>query len=725
MAIIIENNVFHLQNDKISYIMEIVDNKYLVHRYFGKKIKKYNGSGKIKYFKRGHNTTHNISEENVSFDDYPFEYPIRGKGDYRIDAFSIQNNDNINHTELYFKEAKILDKKPIINGLPSLYSKDNDTETLLIICEDDVIKIRIYMYYTIFKNNGIITKHQKIENYGKNSLFITKAKSSSLELPAKEYKFLSLYGTHIKEANIEKFPLHHGIQKIESVRGVSSHQYQPFFALISPETNEFYGEVYAFQLIYSGNFVAEVEKDQFNNIRAQIGINPDTFKWKLEKDEIFETPEAILNYSNEGLNGMSRNFHKLYKNNLIPEKEKSKERPILLNSWEAMYYETTEKKVKEQIELAKEIGIELFVLDDGWFRKENSSKNSMGDWEVNQKKLPCGIKGISDFVHKKGMKFGLWFEPEAVSEDSQLFKKHKDWVLHVPNYSMTKGRNEYLLDLSNEKVIDYILHVFDRYLSNNDIDYIKWDMNRPLTEVNSTTLEKDRKNEVYHRYILGLYKILKTVMKKYPNVLIEGCSSGGGRFDLGILAYVAQNWTSDNTDAFDRAIIQNNFSLLYPPITMGAHVSITPNHQTGREISLETRYNVAELFNLGYEFDFSKLDDSTKKQIVKQIIRRKKYRKFIENSEFYRLETPNDNYIMWAIMNPDKTECIVTLIQKYFNPITSHGKFVLKILEDNYIYEEINTKKIFGGDELNNIGFTIPLIKKDYKTFVYHFKKLK
>lgn len=716
--------IVQLSNDTISYVMEVIDGKNLIHRYFGKKIRKYRKSGIPSYFKRGYNTEHKSSVENVSFDDFPFEYPVGGHGDFRIPAFAITQESGITFCEPLFKSWRILENKPRIKGMPQIHTEKGEVETLEIICEDDKAKVRLYLYYSIFSEKGIVLRHQKVENFGNQIIRIQNIQSMSMELSAEEYECLSLYGTHAKEANIQRFPLHYGIQKIESTRGSSSPQHQPFFGILKPETNEETGKVWAAHLIYSGNFQAQIEKEQFGNIRTQIGINPDTFCWRLAPGEVFETPEAILNYSDQGLNGMRRNFHWLYLNYLIPERFRKGTRPILLNSWESMYCDVNLEKIDIQSDLAKKIGIELFVLDDGWFRKENNTHSSMGDWNCNEEKLPGGIAKVSEMIHEKGMKFGLWFEPEAISDDSTLYQEHPEWVLHVPGYQPVKGRHEYLLDLSREDVCDHLVKILDQYLKDGKIDYIKWDMNRPLTDVNSMQLTKDQKDEVSHRYILGLYSVLDRITTKYPEVLIEGCSSGGARFDPGMLYYVPQNWTSDNTDALDRAMIQKGYSLLYPPIAMGAHVSIVPNHQTGRSTSLDARYQVARLFNLGYELDLTKCSKEERQDISLQIKEHKKEREWIQEGSLIYHEVPNDNYIAWSIISKDQSENITIIMQKLFDPRFSHGRIRLQQLNPEWDYIEKSTGKIYGGDELMEIGISLPLIKQDFHTFSLHFSKI-
>lgn len=718
------NQIVHIQNASISYVMEVTDWKYLVHRYFGPSIRKYRGTGIPQYFKRGYNTEHECSEEHVSFDDFPFEYPVRGHGDYRIPALSVMQESGTEFTEPVFKSWKVLDGKPEIKGLPSTFAADSRGETLEIMCEDEAAGIRIYLYYSVFEDRGIIARHQKVENIGMQTVKLQNVQSMSLELPAENYDFLSLYGTHAKEGNRERFSLHHGVQRIESVRGSSSPQHQPFFALISEQTTEHSGAVYGFHLVYSGNFLAQAEKDQFGNVRAQIGMHPDTFCWELKPGDIFETPEAVLNFSPDGLNGMSRNFHWLYQNHLMPSRFKDKVRPVLLNSWESMYCDVSLEKIEEQSELARQTGVELFVLDDGWFRKENNTRTSMGDWKCNENKLPGGIRRAAEIIHGKGMQFGLWFEPEAVSEDSEVLQKHPEWALQIPGYQMVKGRHEYLFDLSRKEVREYLISLLDSYLRNGDIDYIKWDMNRPLTDVNSLVLDKDRKGEISHRYVLGLYEILDTITKAYPKILIEGCSSGGARFDPGMLYYVPQNWTSDNTDAFDRTQIQSGYSLLYPQIAMGAHVSITPNHQTGRTTSLKTRYQVARPYNLGYELDLTKCSEEEREEIACQIAEHKLEREWIQKGTMCRHEVPNENYVMWSVVSEDKEECAAIIFQKFHNPIFSHGRFKMCSLNPDFDYMDQDSQVIYGGDELMQIGITVPIIKEDFYVFSFRFTKV-
>ena len=711
-----------LNSGTVSYVLEA--GNYLVHRYFGRALRDYRGCGTPAYYKRAYSTTHDCSVPNVSFDDFPFEYPVRGRGDFRIPALTVEQASGVQVVEPQFRGWRIIEGKPGLPGLPSTFAGDTPAQTLEVVCEDEQAGLRVLLYYSVFEGLDIIARHQRFENTGKQTLILHNAQSASLELPARPFEFLSLYGTHAKEANRSRFPLHHGIQRVESVRGSSSPQHQPFFALLSPGTTETSGEVYAMHLVYSGNFLAQAEVDSFGNVRAQIGIHPEGFRWELEPGGQFTTPEAILNYTAEGLNSMSQTFHRLYREHLLPQRFAGMERPILLNSWESMYYDVSMDKIKTQAELAKQAGLELFVLDDGWFRADNSSNTSMGDWQCNEAKLPGGIRRASETVHAKGLKFVLWFEPEAICKNSTLYRMCPDRALHIPGYPPVEGRHEYLLDLTRQEVRDYLVGMLEAYLQGGKVDYIKWDMNRPLTDVCSSALGHGQKGETAHRYVLGLYEILERITADYPSVLIEGCSSGGARFDPGMLYYVGQNWASDNTDAYDRMTIQDGFSLLYPPVAIGAHVSITPNHQTGRTTPLDTRYQAARLFNLGYELDLAKCSETERDVIARQVSEHKRERAWMQEAIFSRHEVPSGNYQMWSLTRPDRSECQILIFQKFYDPLCCHGNFRLLELDPEADYLETGSGQVFGGDELMQIGLTVPLVKEDFHAFPFHFLRI-
>lgn len=506
------------------------------------------------------------------------------------------------------------------------------------------------------------------------------------------------------------------VQALGSRYGSSSPRHQPFWAVLDLAATETSGAVYGCMLVYSGNFNGVVEQDAFGAVRAQIGLGDESFAWILAPGESFKTPEALLTYSGRGLNGMSQNFHTALRRHLLPPRWRSVTRPILLNSWEGMYYDVSLEKIETQARLAKELGMELFVLDDGWFRKGNDSRSSMGDWTCNTTKLPGGIEAAADLAHGLGLKFGLWFEPEAVSRDSDLYRAHPDWILQVPGLEPREGRHEYLLDLGRAEARQYLLEVLHRYLGTGKIDYIKWDMNRPMTDAASIALPAERQGEVPHRYILGLYKILREITESYPEVLFEGCSSGGARLDAGMLAYFAQNWTSDNTDARDRTDIQAGFSLLYPPEVLGAHVSITPNHQTGRTTPLETRFAVARLFNLGYELDLNHCPAEERAAIAAQVAAAKEERSWLMQGTFWRHAVARPGDRMMSVVSADRSRCLAVIFRTLYDPLGEQAAFKFCGLDPARDYRDTETGKVYGGDELMEAGLTLPLCKQDFVT---------
>lgn len=612
-----QRQIFHLSNSQISYVIGIEKDKFITHRYFGRSLPFYTGSNELQRIDRGFATNPDLSDRTFSLNALPLETSTQGTGDHRIGNYQIRRENGANVTSFSYKSYTISSGKPTLEGLPSL--RGEQAETLAILLVDDVQRLEMVLNYTLYKDYPVVTRSVRFLNRGKEKVFIENAGSMLLDLTRTDFDMLTLNGSHTNEATIGRQALHEGIQKIESSRGTSSPQHQPFLALMDSTTNEFQGVVYAFHLIYSGNFTAQVEVEQYGSSRVQLGIQPETFEWCLEPNASFQTPEAVISYSDAGLNGMSQTFHALYQKELIPVQWKDQERPILVNTWEANYFDFHEADLLQQAEVAKDTGIELFVLDDGWFGQRNDDTSSLGDWFENREKLPQGIAGLAEKIQQKGLKFGLWFEPEMISENSRLFESHPDWVLQVPDYPKTEGRRQLVLDLSQTVVQEYLIEMLDSYLSTGKIDYIKWDMNRHLTEVGSFAFPAYQQKEIYHRYVLGLYRVLEVITTKYPNCLFENCSSGGGRFDPGMMYYMAQTWTSDNTDALCRSKIQYGYSLLYPPIMMGAHVSPVPNHQVGRRTSLHTRGLIAMSGNFGYEMALTHLPADEQKEIREQI----------------------------------------------------------------------------------------------------------
>lgn len=718
-----DGRTLHLQNKKISYIISIEKDKYVSHRYWGRRLESFNGSSQLQMIDRGFATNPFPDERVFSLNALPLETSTQQSGDHRISNYTIRSHTNQTRTDFTFKKFNIIPGKQPVQGLPTLEGEDSTVTTLAITLYDDIQKLEMKLYYHLYEQLPVITRHVAFLNHGEQEVFLDNAGSLQVDISSTTFDLLTLYGSHTNEANISRRKLHNGIQKIESTRGVSSPQHQPFLALLNPNTDEFSGEVRAFHLIYSGNFQAQVEVEQYGSSRVQLGINAEGFSWKLPPGGRFDTPEGVMVYSNHGLNDMSHTFHTLYQQHLCPKSFRNQERPIVLNTWEANYFDISEEKSEKLADAAAKIGIEMFVLDDGWFGNRNDDTSSLGDWMENKDKLPNGIAGLAETVKNKGMKFGLWFEPEMISPNSELFKAHPDWVIHTHGYKPIEGRRQLVLDLSNLEVQDFLINVLSGYLVTGKIDYIKWDMNRHLTDIGSTAFPKDQQGEISNRYILGLYRILDTLVKQFPNVLFENCSSGGGRFDPGMMHYMAQTWTSDNTDALCRTKIQYGYSLLYPPIMMGAHVSSVPNHQVGRITSLETRGRIAMSGNLGYELDLTEAAKEELIEIENQILFYKQQRNLFQFGNFYRLKAPGE-YFESAWMFKNEKEAIVFYFNGIARPAVPVNYLPVYYLEDLATYKDLESGRLYSGSELNYAGVTIPRVKEDYKTLIYHFEKV-
>ncbi|MCE4049171.1 MULTISPECIES: alpha-galactosidase [Bacillaceae] len=732
MGILFDSNrkIFHLQARNTSYVMEIARDGYLLHLYWGRKVKEYRHSNFLQLMDRGFsgNPYQHKEDRTFSLDTLPLEYPQYGNSDFRKPSYQIQLENGSTITDLRYQSHLIYKGKKPLEGLPATFvEKEEEAETLEITMVDELIGLQVVLSYSVFEHFNVITRSVKIINDGEQSLKLLNVQSLCVDFREADFDFLHLHGAHVRERHIERQPLRHGIQSIESSRGSSSHQHNPFIALLRKETTEDKGEVYGFNFVYSGNFLAQAEVDQFSCTRVTMGINPFDFSWKLEPGEAFQAPEAVMVYSSEGLGSMSRTFHDLYQTHLIRGEYRDKERPILVNNWEATYFDFTAERILEIAEAGKELGIELFVLDDGWFGKRDNDKTSLGDWFVNNRKLPNGLNKLASDVEAKGMKFGLWFEPEMVSVDSDLYREHPDWCLHVPGRQSSESRNQLVLDLSREDVCKEITKRVSDILGNMPISYVKWDMNRNMTEIGSALLPPDRQRETAHRYMLGLYKILEEITASFPHVLFESCSGGGGRFDPGMLHYMPQTWTSDNTDAVSRLKIQYGTSLVYPVSSIGAHVSAVPNHQVQRTTSISMRGDVAMSGNLGYELDLTRLSEEDKIAVKNQVSYYKEIRSLIQFGEFYRLKSPFEgNETAWLFTNKEKTEVIVYYFKVLAEPAASASVLKLRGIDVNKEYQVNGTDTVYGGDELAFAGLSIPIemIQGDFQSFCWHLKAL-
>ncbi|MBU5365772.1 alpha-galactosidase [Enterococcus devriesei] len=712
---------FHLKNHEISYVIGIEKGKYLTHRYFGKTLSSYHGCNELQRIDRGFATNPIPADRTFSLNALPMETSTQGNGDHRIANYQIRNQKGHNVTDFHFQDFDIYNGKKELTGLPSVRSAK--TTTLEIRLVDSIQQLEMILVYNLYEDFPVITRSARYRNLKDAPVYLENAGSLMLDLPRWNFDLITLNGAHTNEATLHRQALHPGIQKIESSRGTSSPQHQPFLALANPETTEFTGEVFAFHFVYSGNFTAQVEVEQYGSSRVQIGIQPETFEWKLTQDHSFQTPEVVMNYSEDGFNGMSQTFHRLYQTCLIPEQFSQQERPILLNTWEANYFDLSAEALLTQARQAKELGIELFVLDDGWFGKRNDDTSSLGDWSENREKLPQGLSSLAREIRQMGLKFGIWFEPEMVSKESKLFRQHPNWALHVSDYPMTEGRRQLVLDLSRKEVQDYLIDQLGKQLASGQIDYVKWDMNRHLTEVGNTLLPADQQKESHHRYVLGLYRIIKTLTEEFPTVLFENCSSGGGRFDPGMMAYMPQTWTSDNSDALCRTKIQYGYSYLYPPIMMGAHVSDVPNHQVGRLTPFSTRGWIAMSGNFGYELDLMKQSADNLRSMQEQINFYKAHRQLLQFGEFYRLQAPDTQFASAWLFKNDQ-EALLIYSNGLAQPAVPIHYLKTVYLDSDAIYQDTETENRYSGAELNQAGILIPRIKQDFETAVYHWKKL-
>lgn len=717
---------FNLSNKYISYIMNIMDNGQIGHLYYGNKISE-NISVSHMFRQRGCILAPCTYRNNLDFslELMRQEYPAYGTGDYREPAYQLRMKDGSRITNFIYKTHKIYSGKKKLEGLPATFGDEKDVTTLDIILEDSLINCQVILSYSIFEDLPVIVRSANFINMGDNDLYLERALSMSIDFFDSEYDMVQLDGAWSRERHVHIRKLEKGKQSISSSRGASSASHNPFFALKRKNTTETTGEIYGFTLIYSGNFIAQSEVDDYDVTRAMIGINPFEFEWKLKKNESFQTPEAVIVYSNSGMNGMSQTFHSLFKNHLIRSKWANKVRPILINNWEATYFDFTEESILKIAEKAKSLGIELFVLDDGWFGERNNDSTSLGDWDVNYKKLPNGIDGLATKINDLDMMFGLWFEPEMVNEISSLYEKHPEWAVSVPNRNMTYGRNQFVLDFSNDEVVEYIYNKMADILNCGKISYIKWDMNRNITEAYSKILPNNRQKEFFHRYILGVYKLYEKLTTAFPDILFESCASGGGRFDAGMLYYAPQAWTSDDTDAVERLKIQYGTSMLYPISSMGSHVSAVPNHQVSRETSLKMRGDVAYFGTFGYELDVTKMSDEEISEVKKQIEYFKNYREVIQLGDFYRLQNGENGRFAWMCISKDKSTAVVAFYKVLAQPNPSLKKICLEglIPYGEYYCEE--TKETYFGDELMNFGLICEteftgLIQEDSYKGVYH-----
>ena len=669
-----KNKVFYLSTEKTSYIIGLLNGELPIHIHWGKRIDRIPDDWGKTYTRRALSA---YDRGEFSSNTLPQEYPTFGNADNRIPAMQISSGVNGQQVKLKFSKYEIESGKPALEGLPATYTEaDSEADTLKITLTDEVQQLEVTLYYTVFNNIDAITRRTVIKNLGEKTS-LCGAMSAAVDFYGMaDSDILTLDGTWARERQITRKRITSGNQCVESRCGASSAYHSPFMAVCSKDAAETQGDVYGFSLVYSGDFVAGVELDAYNTARAYIGINPFQFSYTLERNDTFRTPEAVLVYSANGIGEMSRIYHKLYRTRLCRGKYRDSERFVLINNWEATYFDFNEEKLVKIAEKAAQIGIDTMVLDDGWFGKRISDNAGLGDWVENPDRLPNGLRGLADKINALGMRFGLWFEPEMVNPDSDLYRAHPDWILHAKGRQSSLVRNQLTLDLSRKDVCDYITEAVSDVLNKANIEYVKWDMNRYMSEVGSSELPTDRQGEVKHRYMLGLYSVLETLTRRFPNVLFESCASGGGRFDPGMLYYMPQTWTSDDSDAAERLRIQYGTSIVYPYSSMGAHVSAVPNHQIGRITSFEMRCDVALPGQFGFELDLNKCTDH-ELEIAKQKVREyRELREVFHKGDCYRLKSPFETDLSAVEFVSEDKKTAVVCISSYKATAYSPDEFI-------------------------------------------------
>lgn len=718
---------FKLDTPDSTYAFSATEDGFLLHAYYGKSLGEDDLGYLLKLNENPFTLKSNLREKGTFMDAKSFEYPCYGTGDYRESCLKVLDKNNMSACELHYDSYEIIKGKPSLRQkglsvIPATFADEDEASTLIIRMVDKPLKLVAKLYYTVFNDKNVITRNVIFENEGEDDINLTRVLSACVDFDNSNYDMITLNGSWARERFVERCRLHHGKQGIDSVKGESSHQNNPFVALVSSNCNEDMGEAFGFNFVYSGNFYAFAEVTQHKRTRFVMGINPLDFNWVLEPGFDFVTPEVVMVYSDEGLGKMSRTFHDLYRENLIRGYYKDKPRPVLINNWEATYFNFNTDKLIDIAREASKLGIEMLVMDDGWFGHRDSDNSSLGDWFVNENKITGGLKHLVSEVNKLGMKFGIWFEPEMISPDSELFKAHPDWAIQIKGRSMTQSREQYVLDYSNSEVRDYIYSLMKNILDSANIEYIKWDMNRQITEAGSTTLPVRKQRELWHRYVLGVYDLMDRLVTDYPHILLENCSGGGARFDAGMLYFSPQIWTSDDTDAIERLKIQYGTSMCYPPSAMGAHVSDCPNHTVGRTTPFDTRGDVALVGTFGYELDVTRIPEADRAKIPGQIDKFKKYNPLVRTGDQYRIGNMfEDNmWDAWMFVAKDKSEALLTFVQVLGRPNTPSRTIKAKGLDENktYLVEELNLK--LSGKTLMNAGISIDMYG-DFSSKTYHF----
>lgn len=719
-----KNKIFTLHTKETTYQMQVDRYGFLLHLYYGRKTKG-NMDYLLTYADRGFsgNPYDAGFDRSYTLDALPQEFPCHGTGDYRSTAFLVKNADGSYGCDLRYQSHEIRKGKYGIQGLPAVYAKEEEAWTLEICLQDPVTKVSVFLLYGVLPHLDIITRSAKVQNAGSGKIYLEKVKTACLDFVSGEFDFLCFYGRHAMERNFQRTPVGHGALVIGSRRGTSSHQYNPMMILADHEATEDAGNCYAMSFVYSGGFQGEVEKDQYGQTRVLLGLQDECFSYPLKEGQQFWAPEVVLTYSREGLGKLSQNLHECFRTHLCRGKYKDCVRPVLLNSWEASYFDFDGGSIYRLAEQAAELGIEMLVMDDGWFGKRDDDNSGLGDWYVNEEKLGESLGSLIKRINGLGMKFGIWFEPEAVNEDSDLFREHPDWAFRIPGRNPVRGRNQLSLDFSRKDVVDFIFDKICSVLDQGNIEYLKWDMNRSLSDCYSqNTPDQGR---VMYDYVLGLYDFLERLIRRYPDILLEGCSGGGGRFDAGMLYYTPQIWCSDNTDAADRVRIQYGTSFGYPACAVGSHVSAVPNHQTGRIIPFRTRGIVAMAGTFGYELDPGKLSEEEKQEIREQIKEYKKYAGLVQSGRYYRLTNPFEREVgAWEFVSKDGTGVLLNAVMLEVHGNMTVNYVRLKGLTEGCMYKEQESGKVYCAEALMEVGIPLPVEMGDYCAYQMYFTRI-
>ncbi len=711
-----QERVFRLNTPGSTYLIALADQAgFPAHMYYGRRIPDDNMRHLLR-LDPAQPAFADSGSQLAYLGELPTEYPGHGLGDYRESCLRVETAQGYRACNLTYRSHEIYGGKPALEGLPATRGGEEDCATLELVCADEALGLEVHLYYTAFEKLDAVCRSAKIVNRGGEALKLTAALSACLDMDNKDFDIITLHGSWAYERMIQRRKLGWGKQGASSTWGISSHQMQPFLALLEHDANQERGQVYAMNLVYSGNFLAQAEMTQQENVRAVIGIHPEGFGWKLNPGEAFQAPEAVLVYSSHGLEGMTHTFHDLYRKHLIREPWRDKARPSLVNNWEATYFNFDTEKLLDIARTAAGRGIEMLVLDDGWFGCRDTDDNSLGDWVVNEKKLPGGLRYLAEQVNAMGMKFGLWVEPEMVCPNSNLYRAHPDYALQIPGRKPMEARHQLVLDISRPEVRACVYAQLKEALSSANIEYVKWDMNRTLTDVASFCLEADRQGELFHRYVLGVYEMQERLLADFPNLLLENCCSGGGRFDPGMLYYSPQIWTSDNTDAIDRLRIQEGTALIYPLSTMGAHVAACPSHTNGRVTPFETRGLVSLPGCFGYELDLTQLTEDELAMIPGQLENYKKYGPVFHDGDYYRIASYGENQEYDAVLavSKDKKTAVLDYIHVMSRQRRRAVLLPLRGLDEEALYRSSETGEIRSGAAWMYGGMVMPCMTGDF-----------